>query len=82
MAELDPQDRGLQRIKTAVAAHHIVAVLDLLPVVGNHSNLLGKRRISGKQCPTVAHAAQILRREEARATDGPEGAEREAAAVA
>ena len=48
LAELDPQDRGLQRIKAAVASHHIMAVFDLLPVVGNHSNLLGKRRIAGK----------------------------------
>ena len=82
MAQLHAKHRGLQRVEAAVAAHHVVAVLNFLAVVGHHTDLLGQSGVAGEHCAPVAHASEVFGRKKARAPDGPEGSEGEGAAVA
>ena len=74
VAELDPQDGGLQGVEPAVQAHGLVKVAFLAPVIREHANLLGELRIMGKDGAAVPVAAQRLARVETRDGNGGEGA--------
>ena len=54
VAQLDGQNRGLQRIEPAVVAQHLVIVLRLLAVVSQHANPLGNLIVVGHNNPAVA----------------------------
>src|SRR5205823_12406547 len=75
VGSLDPQDRGLNRIHSEIAADDLMKVLRLHSVSAQQPCACGQRRIVRRDEAGITKGTEILAREERKAAEGTDGAD-------
>src|SRR5438045_8284318 len=73
LAQLDPQDRGLDLVEPRVVADDRVVVARGLAVLAERAKLLGEAILVRRDAPGLAVRAEVLRAIEGEAVDAPAG---------